>query len=159
MFLSFEWFFLYIVTVSNFSEHLPDWQAGWMRLRWCADVWYFLWALPISMWPHALFTMASMMLLRQNLPSPYGLFHDALVVQTSFQTIWSSQFSGEVLSFYLHNVSWMSFNFLTRSFEIALLSGVTWLEPFWQSHGHPTDCSRSYTSWQSVRSSCPVKLW
>lgn len=159
MFSCFDRLFLYTVTISKFSKHLPDWQAGWMRLRQCADVWYFLLALPFSMWPHALFTMVSMMLLRQNLPFPYGLLHDALAVQTSFQTIRSSQFSGEVLSFCIHNVSWMSLIFLMRCFEIALLYGVTWLEPFWQSHGHPTACSQSYTSWQSVRSNCPVKLW
>lgn len=86
MFLRFDRLFLYMITISKFSEHLSDWQAGWMRLRWCADVWYFLLSLPFSIWPHALFTMASMMLLRQNLSFPYGLFHVALAVQTFRQS-------------------------------------------------------------------------
>lgn len=36
--LHFDKLFLSIVTFSYFSEHLPDWQAGWMRLRGLADV-------------------------------------------------------------------------------------------------------------------------
>lgn len=56
------------------------------------------------MWPYALFTMASLKLLRQNLSLSYGLFHDALGVQVSFQTIWCSQDCGEVLRVFLYNV-------------------------------------------------------
>lgn len=136
--LHFDKLFLSIVTFSHFSEHLPDWQAGWMRLRGLADVWYFLLALSFSMWPYALFNMASLKLLRQNLSLSYGLFHDALGAQASFQTIWCSQDCGEVLRFFLCNVSWTSFIFLVKCFEIVLLSGVTWPESIlaesWPSH-------------------------
>lgn len=97
--------FLSIVTFSYFSEHLPDWQAGWMRLRGHADVGYFLLALSFSMWPYALFTMTSLKLLRQNLPLPCRLFHDALAVQAALQPVWCSQGCGEVLRFFLYNVS------------------------------------------------------
>lgn len=138
MFLHFDRLFLSIVTFSYFSEHLPHWQAGWMRLRGHADVWYFLLALSFSMWPYALFTMASLKLLRQNLPLPYGPFHDALAVQASFQTVWCSQDCDEILRFFLYNASWTSFVFLLKHFETGLLRGTMWPYPIsaesWPSH-------------------------